>query len=496
MVVDFERCYRAVQSRDVRFDGAFYTAVASTGIYCRPSCPARAPKRENVSFFPSAAAAQAAGFRACKRCRPEAAPGSAEWNVRADVVGRAMRLIQDGVVDREGVSALARRLAFSERHLNRQLVAEVGAGAQALARAQRAHSARTLLETTRLPVSEVALAAGFSSIRQFNEAFRDAFGATPTEVRRARPPAASREATGSIELRLFYRPPGEVDALLAFLGERAVPGVEEYAIGVYRRTLALPHGEGFVQLRPAGNHVRCRLALTDLRDLGAAVQRCRRLLDLDADPLAIATVLVKDPLLAPMVREAPGRRVPGHVDGAELAVRAVLGQQVSVAGARTLAARLVARYGRPLAEPHGALTHHFPSPSTLAEADPAELPVPRSRALALRALARALAGGDLQVGPGADRDEARERLLALPGIGPWTASYIAMRALGDPDAFLPGDLGVRRAVERLGEFANPADLERMAERWRPWRAYATQHLWASLPGPATVTSTRESKCRT
>ncbi len=491
MVIDFEHCYRAVQSRDVRFDGAFYTAVSSTGIYCRPSCPARAPRRENVDFFPSAAAAQAAGFRACKRCRPEAAPGSPEWNVRADVVGRAMRLIQDGVVDREGVSALARRLAFSERHLNRQLVAEVGAGAQALARAQRTHNARALLESTRLPVSEVALAAGFSSIRQFNETFRSVFAATPTEVRRARPGGASQAATGAIELRLVHRAPGDVEAMLDFLGERAVAGVEEYVEGAYRRTLALPHGEGIVELRPGGDHVRCRLALTDLRDLGAAVQRCRRLLDLDADPLAIAAVLGADPLLAPLVAEAPGRRVPGHVDGAELAVRAVLGQQVSVAGARTLAARMVARYGRPLTEPRGSLTHHFPEPSALATANPDELPVPRARARALRTLAQALAGGGLSLDPGADRDEVRVRLLELPGVGPWTASYIAMRALGDPDAFLPSDLGVRRAVERLGRPGNPAEAERLAEHWRPWRAYATQHLWASLSRPAT--STRPTK---
>ncbi len=492
MVIDFEHCYRAVQSRDVRFDGAFYTAVASTGIYCRPSCPARAPKRENVDFFPSAAAAQAAGFRACKRCRPEAAPGSPEWNVRADVVGRAMRLIQDGVVDRDGVSALAQRLAFSERHLNRQLVAEVGAGAQALARAQRNHSARALLESTRLPVSEVALAAGFSSIRQFNEAFRSAFGATPTEVRRARPAGASAAAAGSIELRLAYRPPGDVEGLLGFLGERAVAGVEEYAGGVYRRTLALPHGEGIVELWPGDGHVRCRLALTDLRDLGAAVQRCRRLLDLDADPLAIAAVLGADPLLRPLVEKAPGRRVPGHVDGAELAVRAVLGQQISVAGARTLAARIVARYGRRLSRPSGSLTHHFPEPTVLAAVDPVELPVPRSRARALRALAQALTGGSLGLDPGADRDDAHARLLELPGIGPWTASYVAMRALGDPDAFLPSDLGVRHAVERLGRAGAPADVERLAECWRPWRAYATQHLWATLSRPASIHLTKMS----
>ncbi|MFP5369641.1 MAG: bifunctional transcriptional activator/DNA repair enzyme AdaA, partial [Actinomycetes bacterium] len=329
MVEDFEGRYRAVRSRDARFDGWFFVAVTSTGIYCRPSCPAVTPKRSNVRFYPSAAAAQYAGFRACKRCLPDAVPGSPEWNVRADVAGRAMRLISDGVVDREGVSGLAARLGYTERHLHRLLVAEVGAGPIALARARRAHTARLLVETTDLPVSEVAFAAGFASIRQFNDTVRAVFAATPTELRRARKRHGAT-APGEISLRLPHRVPFDAASVLGFLGARAVPGVEAFDGGTYRRTLRLPHGAGIVGLSDGGDHVRCVLRLEDPRDLGAAVQRCRRLLDLDADPLAVADVLEGDPSIAPLVRRSPGRRVPGGVDGAELAMRAVLGQQVSV----------------------------------------------------------------------------------------------------------------------------------------------------------------------
>ncbi|MFL5817498.1 MAG: bifunctional transcriptional activator/DNA repair enzyme AdaA, partial [Conexibacter sp.] len=370
MIEDFDQCYRAVRSKDARFDGWFVIAVTSTGIYCRPSCPAMTPKRANVRFLPSAAAAQSGGFRACKRCRPDASPGSPEWNLRADAVGRAMRLIRDGAVEREGVPGLARRLGFSERHLHRQLVAELGAGPLALARAQRAQTARLLIETTSLPFTDVAFAAGFPSIRQFNETVRGVFATTPTELRRgavttngkrhringARPNGAAAVAgPPALTLRLRHRAPLDAAGLLAFLGARAVPGVEAWdptGAGTYRRVLALPHGPGAATLAPSdpgtGDHVRCELRLSDLRDLAAAVQRCRRLLDLDADPVAIDDALSVDPLLAPLVRSAPGRRVPGAVDGAELAVRAVLGQQVSVAGARTLAGRLAAALGEPL----------------------------------------------------------------------------------------------------------------------------------------------------
>ena len=504
MIEDFDQCYRAVRSKDARFDGWFVTAVTSTGIYCRPSCPAMTPKRANVRFLPSAAAAQRAGFRACKRCRPDAAPGSPEWNLRADAVGRAMRLIRDGAVERDGVTGLARRLGFSERHLHRQLVAELGAGPLALARAQRAQTARLLIETTALPFTDVAFAAGFPSIRQFNETVREVFATTPTELRKAAARngrADGRQANGgrtqwraiaangnrhapvagppALTLRLRHRAPFDADGLLAFLGARAVPGVEAWdpaGGGTYRRVLALPHGAGVATLAPGGpDHVACELRLSDLRDLAAAVQRCRRLLDLDADPVAVDDALAADPALAPLVHRAPGRRVPGAVDGAELAVRAVLGQQVSVAGARTLAGRLTAALGEPLPEglADDALTHAFPTAEAIAAADPVVLPLTRSRAHALRVLCGAAADSSLALDPGADRDATCERLLTLPGIGPWTAAYVAMRALGDPDAYPATDLGVKKALERLGPHPDP-------DRWRPWRAYAVQHLWASL----------------
>lgn len=501
---EFERRYRAVDSRDGRFDGCFIVAVTSTGIYCRPSCPAVTPKRENVRFYPTAAAAQGAGFRACKRCAPDAAPGSPEWDARADLVGRAMRLISDGLVDREGVRGLARRLGYTERHLNRLVTAELGAGPSAIARARRAHTARLLVETTDLPISVTAFAAGFSSITQFNETVRAVFAATPTELRRVRRgrngsattngPVAGGAASGEIRLRLPYRAPCDSAGALGFLGERAVPGVEEFADGAYRRSLRLPRGAAVVELADGGDHVRCVLRLEDLKDLGAAVERCRKLLDLDADPVAVSGQLGADPLLGPLVADEPGRRVPRAVDGAELALRAVLGQQVSVSAARTLAARLAFLCGTPLPDPlvegeDGGLSHLFPEPGAVAEADLYSLGMPASRREALRALAAALSSGDLVLDPGADRAEAEERLLAVRGIGSWTASYVAMRALGDPDAFLPSDLGVRRALGRLGAASDPRSAEALGERWRPWRAYAVVHLWASLETGAEGTAT-------
>ena len=498
MIRDFDSRYRAVSSRDGRFDGWFIVAVTSTGIYCRPSCPAVTPKRANVRFYPTAGAAQYAGFRACKRCLPDAVPGSPEWDVRADVAGRAMRLISDGVVDREGVSGLARRLGYTERHLHRLLVAELGAGPLALARTRRAHTARLLLQSTGLPVTEVAFAAGFSSIRQFNETVRSVFAATPGELRRAgrRGGASEGVEQGEIHLRLPYREPLDAGSLLGFLGARAVPGIESYEGGVYRRTLRLPRGAGTVALSAGERRIRCVLRLEDLRDLGAAVQRCRRLLDLDADPVAVAEALASDAALAPLVRRRPGLRVPGSVDGPELAVRAVLGQQVSVAGAGTLAGRLVDSRGETLpealAEPDGGLTHLFPGPASLVGLELGEIGVPAARHGALVGLARALELGELTLDPGADRDEAHRRLLALRGIGPWTASYIAMRALGDPDAFLPTDLGVREALARLGRRGDPRNLETLAGSWRPWRSYAVQYLWASLEdAPAEKRERRE-----
>jgi AraC family transcriptional regulator of adaptative response / DNA-3-methyladenine glycosylase II len=473
---DFESCYRALEAKEGRFDGMFITAVTSTGVYCRPSCPAITPKRANVRFFPTAAAAQGAGFRACKRCRPDASPGSPEWNIRADTVARAMRLIADGVVDRDGVGGLARRLHLSERHLHRLLIAEVGAGPQALARAHRAQTGRLLIETTHLKFSEIAFASGFASIRQFNDTIREVFASTPTEMR-AKKNRNSPSGPGVIELRLPYRAPMDTVTLFTFLAARAIPGIEESNGSSYRRTLRLPHSPGIVELRPQTEHVACRFQLGDLRDLTAAVHRCRRLLDLDADPVAIDSVLAVDPLLRPLVEQRPGLRVPGAVDGNELAFRAVVGQQISVKGALTIAGRVVKRFGKPLTVQEGGLTHLFPEADDLAEADLSTIGIPRKKQESINHLAAELAAGDLVIDPGADRDETRARLLELPGVGPWTASYIAVRALGDPGAFMDTDLGVRHALERLGVREEPALL---AQRWKPWAAYAQQHLWASL----------------
>jgi AraC family transcriptional regulator, regulatory protein of adaptative response / DNA-3-methyladenine glycosylase II len=476
MIDDPDRCYAVLTSRDPRYDGWFTVGVTSTGIYCRPSCPARTPKRANVRFFPTAAAAQTAGFRACRRCRPDASPGSPAWDQRADLVGRAMRLIADGVVDREGVVGLASRLGYTTRHVHRQLVAELGAGPLALARAQRAQTARVLIEATDLPFAEVAFAAGFGSVRQFNDTVGRVFGVAPTVLRRQ---PALRPATtdGAVTLRLPVRAPVDLGPTIAHLGARAVPGLEELTPGGgFRRSLRLPRASGTVELTPVDGGVRIALRLTDLRDLAAAVERCRRLLDLDADPAAVDAHLGSDPLLADAVRVRPGLRVAGSVDPVELAVRTLLGQQVTVAAGQTLTARLVERYGEPLGAAIGGVTHRFPTVERLATADLNWLGVPRSRRLALTGLSVALAEGRLVLDVGVDRDEVRAQLASLPGIGPWTVEEIALRGLRDPDAFPATDLALRRAAARFG--LAPDGLLDRAERWRPWRAYAAEHLWA------------------
>ncbi|MGW7254341.1 AlkA N-terminal domain-containing protein [Streptomyces sp. NPDC054834] len=483
MHADRERCVRAVQSKDARFDGWFFTAVLTTRIYCRPSCPVVPPKPENMTFFPSAAACQQAGFRACKRCRPDTSPGSPEWNQRADLVARAMRLIADGVVDRDGVPGLAGRLGYSTRQVERQLLAELGAGPLALARAQRAQTARLLIETTPLPMAEIAFAAGFSSIRTFNDTVREVFALAPSELRARVPKKNAPGTAGTLSLRLPFRAPLNPDNLFGHLAATAVPGVEEWRDGAYRRTLRLPYGHGIVALTPAPDHIACRLTLSDLRDLTVAISRCRRLLDLDADPVAVDDQLRADPLLAPLVDKAPGRRVPRTVDEAEFAMRAVLGQQVSTAAARTHAARLVTAHGKPVDDPEGGLTHLFPPPEALAALDPEALAMPRTRRTTFTNLIRQLTDGSLHLGLESDWAEARARLLSLPGFGPWTVDVIAMRALGDPDAFLPTDLGIRRAAQELGLPSTPAALTARAGAWRPWRAYAVQYLWATDSHP-------------
>ncbi|MFI1206047.1 AlkA N-terminal domain-containing protein [Streptomyces sp. NPDC020802] len=481
MHTDTEGCVRAVQSKDARFDGWFFTAVVTTRIYCRPSCPVVPPKPENMTFYPSAAACQQAGFRACKRCRPDTSPGSPEWNQRADLVARAMRLIGDGTVDREGVPGLATRLGYSTRQIERQLLAELGAGPLALARAQRAQTARLLIETTPLPMAEIAFAAGFSSIRTFNDTVREVFALAPSELRTRtlRNRAGSTPTPGVLALRLPFRAPLNPDNLFGHLAATAVPGVEEWRDGAYRRTMRLPYGHAVVALTPEPDHIGCRLTLSDLRDLAVAISRCRRMLDLDADPVAVDGQLRTDPVLAPLVDKAPGRRVPRTVDEAEFAVRAVLGQQVSTAAARTHAARLVAAHGEAVEDPGGGLTHLFPSPESLAALDPEALAMPATRRGTLTTLVRQLADGTLNLGVEGDWAQTRARLLALPGFGPWTVEIIAMRALGDPDAFLPTDLGVRRAAQELDLPSTPAALTARATDWRPWRAYAVQYLWAT-----------------
>jgi AraC family transcriptional regulator, regulatory protein of adaptative response / DNA-3-methyladenine glycosylase II len=490
VIESFERCYQAVKSRDPRFDGWFFTAVRTTGTYCRPSCPAITPKQTNVTFHPTAAACQRAGYRACKRCRPDATPGSPEWDSRADLVARAMRLIADGVVDREGVGGLASHLSYSTRQVERLLMAEVGAGPLGLARAQRAQAARVLIETTGMPMAQVAFAAGFASVRQFNDTVQAVFAVSATELRRkAGPPVPAPGQT--LALRLPFRAPLCVDNLFGHLAATAVPGVEELRDGAYRRTLRLPHGVGLVALRPEEDCIWASLSLADLRDLTSAVSRCRRLLDLDADPVATDGRLCEDPALARLVRSAPGRRVPRTVDEPEMAVRAVLGQQVSTAAARTHAGRLAIAYGEPVNDPGGGLSRTFPSAIALAEAlsapaQPGHVPLlagPKSRQATLAGLVAALADGKVDLGPGGDWEEARAQLSQLAGVGPWTVEIIAMRALGDPDAFPLTDLGVRRAALAARLPKAPSQLAARAEGWRPWRAYATQYLWATLDHP-------------
>lgn len=503
--LDHDRCYAAAASRDARFDGWFVTAVITTGIYCRPSCPAITPKPNNVEFHHTAAAAQQRGFRACKRCRPDATPGSPDWNIRQDVVGRAMRLIADGAVERVGVPGLAKQLGYSERHLNRLLTDEVGAGPLAVARAQRAQTARILIETTDLTLTDVAFAAGFGSVRQFNDTIREVFAAAPSELRAASARRRAPDTAGggaSVTLRLPTRSPFAVADVVDFIGRRAIPGCEQHGtehpddslaatdvpgIRGYRRVLELPGGHGIVEVRAGGSpeasaadHLLAHVVLTDWADLGTAVHRLRRLFDLDADPQAVDDHLRRQSVLAPLVERTPGRRAPASVDPYETAVRAIIGQQISVAGARTVAGRLVEAVGEPLTIDDPVLTCAFPTPEALADAPDAAFSMPTARRDTIRRLAGAVADGSLQLDVGVDPRDARARLLELKGIGPWTADYVVMRGLGHPDTALGGDLGVVHALSALGlDDRATAVFEACA----PWRSYAVHHLWASLDEP-------------
>lgn len=493
--MDFGERYRVIESRDARFDGRFVTAVRTTGIYCRPSCPARTPKQANVTFYPTSAAAHLAGFRACKRCLPEAVPGSPEWNLREDASARAMRLIADGVVEREGVDGLARRLGYSARQLNRILVAELGAGPIALARAQRAQNARTLIVGTTMPMADVAFAAGFTSIRQFNDTVSEVFDLTPTALRsRSRTVAAHAGiAAGAIRLALPYREPLDVDGLFGWFVPRAVEGMEVAGPRRYGRTVRLPRGAATIDLRaptrPAGRpQIDALIRFENLGDLPALLGRIRRLLDLDADPSAIDAVLAHDDRLAPAVARVPGIRAPGAVDAGEMLMRALLGQQVTVASARTQVTRLVRELGetvagalaeRPSDDDETALRYLFPTPAAIAEHAHEILRGPAARTDTVRRVAAALADGSLTVDIADTRDDATARLTAIRGIGPWTADYVVLRALGHPDVFVRNDVAIRSGARALGLPDDPRALSAEAARFAPWRSYLSMHLWAA-----------------
>ncbi|AUX25081.1 DNA-3-methyladenine glycosylase [Sorangium cellulosum] len=486
MRLDEDTCYRALEARDARFDGRFFTGVRSTGIYCRPVCPARRPRREGCIFFRSAAAAQEAGYRPCLRCRPEASPGTPAWLGTSATVSRALRLIAEGALDDADAPALAARLGVGERHLRRLFLRHVGASPLAVAQTRRLLFAKKLLDETALSMTEVALASGFSSVRRFNDAIRAAYARTPRELRGAaarRGGGAARADSGApgIALRLPFRPPLDWDALAGFLGERAIPGVESAGPGAYRRTVRAPGGHGVVEVCPVRGEpwLLARLRLPGTEGLSHCAERLRRLFDLGADPQAIAAQLGADPRLAPRVAAMPGVRVPGAWDGFELAVRAILGQQVSVRAATQLAGRLVERHGEPLSLraclPGGAegLRFVFPTPEALAAADLTDLGLPRARAAAITSLAARVARGEVALDASRGLEETVRALTCVPGIGEWTAQYIAMRALREPDAFPATDLGLRRALGGI----SGADLLAMADAWRPWRAYAAVLLW-------------------
>jgi AraC family transcriptional regulator, regulatory protein of adaptative response / DNA-3-methyladenine glycosylase II len=504
----FASRYLAMSSRDARFDGQFITGVHSTGIYCRPSCPAVTPMAKNVSFYLTAAAAHEAGLRACKRCLPDAVPGSPHWDLRDDLAARAMRLISDGTVEREGVPGLAGRLGYTTRHLTRVLVAELGAGPLALARAHRAQTARLLLVNTDLPIADVAFAAGFGSVRQFNETIAEVYERTPSEVRAlgkrgggtsprdmrdGAPAHHTREGVlpglTSISLQLPARAPFDGKGVIGFLGARALDGVEEATGTSYARTLRLPHGHAVIELRLAGTDaapaVSCTARVSSLADLAPLVSRVRRLLDLDADAAAIDAALGGDPDLAASVGATPGIRVPGSLDPQETLFRALIGQQVSVASARTALTRLAAELGerRTGLATGETLDREFPTAEAIALHGRRVLRGPAARINAIVGAAEALLSGALVLDVGESRAELEERLRALPGIGPWTAGYVAMRVLGSPDILLTSDLAIRQGAARLGLPAGARALADHGERWAPWRSYAGMHLWRALAAP-------------
>ena len=481
MTVTPAACYEAIRSRDARFDGRFFTAVLSTGVYCRPICPARTPKRENVRFYPCAAAAEAAGFRACRRCRPDTAPGTPAWLGTSATTSRALRLILDGALDGGSLEDLSARVGIGPRHLRRLFVAHLGAPPLVVAHTRRVHFARKLIDETTLPMTRVAHAAEFPSVRRFNAAIRQAYGRTPTALRREARDTRAVPADAALVLRLPFRPPYDWSGLLKFIARRATPGVEAVGPGTYERTIAVNGTRGSIEVTRPGwkNHLLLRVRVPDAAPLAVIVERVRRMFDLGADPREIQARLRSDRRLRAALAARPGIRVPGAWDAFELSVRAILGQQVSVRAATTLAGRLARAWGEPIGAPDGEdrLSRLFPTPEALAGADLPAIGLPPARARAVRDLAQAVAGGEIRLTTVADPDEVARTLTRIAGIGPWTAQYIAMRALGEPDAFPASDLGLRRALSSGRRLMSSTDLARHAERWRPWRAYAAMLLW-------------------
>ena len=486
MDMDDDACYRAIETRDHRFDGRLFVAVTTTGVYCRPFCPAPTPRRENVQFFPTAAAAQEAGFRPCLRCRPETSPELAFWRGSSNTVSRALRLIEAGALDGANVEALAERLGIGERQLRRLFQRHLGASPISIGQTRRILLAKQLLQDTRLPMTEVAAAAGFGSVRRFNETFQRLYRRPPKALRRVGVTDESVGTTGAVTVRLGYRPPYDWESIAAFLRARAIPGVEAVSSGRYARTIALGDACGVLVVEPAARDcLKATIRFPNLRSLPAIIARVRRVFDLASDPVAIGAHLSQDPVLAPLVAGRLGLRVPGAWDGFELAVRAILGQQISVPAATRLAWRVVVCHGERVRDPaaldHG-LTHLFPTPRQLAGADLAAVGMPRARQAAISSLAAAVVADPLIFGPRRSLEEAIAQLRLLPGIGEWTAQYIAMRELREPDAFPAADIGLLRAINTGGGMRpSPAELLAHAERWRPWRAYAALHLWASEP---------------
>ena len=486
MDMDDDACYRAFQMRDARFDGRIFSGVTSTGIYCRPICPARTPKRENMRFYRSAAAAQEAGFRPCLRCRPETSPDLGSWRGTSNTVSRALSLIEAGALDNGDVDTLAERLGVGERQLRRLFQQHVGASPVAVAQTRRVLLAKQLLHETRMPMAEVALAAGFGSVRRFNETFQQLFDRPPAKLRRLGGAEVAAGEGGAATIRLPYRAPYDWQAMQAFLTARAIPGVEAVRDGRYARTLSVGEARGVVMIEPGdGDYLKVTLRFPKVEAWPSVIARVRRVFDLAADPAVIEAHLSEDPDLAPLVAARPGLRAPGAWDGFELAVRAVLGQQITVQAARVLAGKITCEHGARLEDEAANaldLTHFFPEPAALALADVETLAMPRARGRALVGLAAAAAADPELFGMRRSLDEAVAALRALPGIGEWTAQDIAMRALREPDAFPSADIGLMRALESPdGVRPTAVELLARAERWRPWRAYAASHLWAADP---------------